>query len=69
MIAIYFIAAIISVLVFILTMNLVFIVRILLSVGVFVVLVCVVTIWLMKIGDRPLPDSTTVSPEDIGKKK
>ena len=69
MIIIYVIFFALSVALFFLTSKQTMAVRIALAIGVFAGLSILVTLWVYKIGDKPLPGAVTVSPNDVNPSK
>lgn len=67
MLAAYFVIFIFSVIVYILSININFFYRVLLSIVVFFVLFIVLTAWLMTLKDDAPPGAITILPQDLKK--
>ena len=63
MIAAYIAFLVLGVIAFALSAKLAFVLRIVIALVVFIVPSIILTIWVVKVGDRPMPDAITVVPE------
>ena len=65
MISLYIIFFIIGIAVFLLMKKYSLSIRLAIAIGVFLILCLIATLWIVKVGDKPLPGAVTVYPEKV----
>jgi len=65
MISLYIIFFIVGIAVFLFMKQYSFSIRLAVAIGVFLILHLIATLWIVKIGDKPLPGAVTVYPEKV----
>jgi|WetSurMetagenome_2_1015567.scaffolds.fasta_scaffold523011_2 uncharacterized membrane protein len=65
MILIYITFFIIGIAMFILMKKLSLSIRLTIAMGVFLALCIIATVWIVKVGDKPLPGAVTIYPEKV----